>query len=426
MTPYWVLLGKHTQAFENSQFLIKWLWLLKNSLPSDASFVTINDKIELGLFSCGIIMKEKFTVLIVDDDPLSLEYYRSIIIPVGLDVITCESVTSAKQIIQSNSMPDMILTDIVMKTDTCGIELLKWTRQHYPHIPVLLSTDLGSKNTAISALKLGALDFFEKTTRIEKITSTLEQIIKTIESERQLELMRARTRKMDKLATIGVMASTIIHDIKNPLFKVDIKMQQALSKFEKDPSKSKNKIEEATELLQSVFKIITTQLAQLHGDKIELKPSSAQKIIDDAIAIAIPNLSSYRIKLIRDIPEKIIEFPCHHMQVIQVLANLLNNAAHAIQKLDERWIKISLVEDEAADKVYFTVTDSGSGIPVEIQEKIFEILFTTKSSDEGTGLGLGIARNMIRQQKGDLFLDKTAANTQFVVSMLKQQPPQNP
>ncbi|MDB2447422.1 response regulator [bacterium] len=364
-------------------------------------------------------MSQDITLLIVDDDAMSLEYFNSLLIGFDIKTQTAMSVGEAKNVIIQDYLPDIVITDIVMEKET-GLDLLLWIKNSYPHIPVIVSTGFASKETAIEALKLGATDFFEKSDRLEKIQKSVEHVIKLVKHRRQMEAMRERTGKMDRLATLGVMTSTIIHDIKNPLFKVDIKLKQAAKKLTTDLDTSAKKIDEAQEVLKSVFEIIKSQLTHLRGGEVSLRPTSVNKMLDDAISIAIPNLSNYGTKLIREIPDNDLSIPCSEIQIIQVLANLLNNAAQAIQDLDERWVKISLVDHK--DSVEITVTDSGTGIPAELQDKIFEVLFTTKQDGEGTGLGLGIAKNIILQHHGRLTLNKESPNTQFIVQLLKNPP----
>jgi len=119
-----------------------------------------------------------------------------------------------------------------------------------------------------------------------------------------------------------------------------------------------------------------------------------------------------------------IEFPLHEIQLYgrlvqlsQVFINLISNSVDAIDQLPERWIKIKAVEN--LDHIRFEISDSGSGIPDNVADKIMQPFYTTKNLGQGTGLGLSISDGIIKDHKGQFFLDKNAKNTTFVVILPK-------
>jgi signal transduction histidine kinase len=101
-----------------------------------------------------------------------------------------------------------------------------------------------------------------------------------------------------------------------------------------------------------------------------------------------------------------------------VALNLLNNAFDAIQSLEEKWIKISF--SDIGDWVKIIVTDSGPGIPFDVQMKMMQPFYTTKEIGKGTGLGLSISKGIIERHNGRLYLDNTSPNTQFVIALPKK------
>lgn len=105
------------------------------------------------------------------------------------------------------------------------------------------------------------------------------------------------------------------------------------------------------------------------------------------------------------------------MQISQVLVNVIGNAIDAIAGLSEKWIRVEVYDKN--DKVFFTITDSGKGIPLEIQEKIMHPFFTTKGVNIGTGLGLSISKSIIEEHGGFLNYNVSSPNTQFVFELRK-------
>ncbi|RME41002.1 MAG: ATP-binding protein [Deltaproteobacteria bacterium] len=87
-------------------------------------------------------------------------------------------------------------------------------------------------------------------------------------------------------------------------------------------------------------------------------------------------------------------------QLRQVLVNLLLNAAQAMQGRG----RIDLELDQNGGLVELLVRDDGPGVPAEVAEKIFEPFYSTKSSDEGTGLGLSLCRKLVEDHGGSLDL----------------------
>jgi len=105
------------------------------------------------------------------------------------------------------------------------------------------------------------------------------------------------------------------------------------------------------------------------------------------------------------------------VQLSQVFINLITNACHAVEHLEERWIKIQLKESDSFYEI--VVSNSGPQIPEEIQEKIFQPFFTTKDPGKGTGLGLSLSKNIIEMHKGHLALDLNSANPRFSIQLPK-------
>jgi two-component system NtrC family sensor kinase len=108
---------------------------------------------------------------------------------------------------------------------------------------------------------------------------------------------------------------------------------------------------------------------------------------------------------------------CAPPLLVQVLSNLLENAAHAVGR--GGWIELALRVDvsRGEPRVQFIVTDSGPGVPRELRDRIFEPFFTTKPAGAGTGLGLSLAREIVQHHDGALELRELASRHAFVVEL---------
>lgn len=107
------------------------------------------------------------------------------------------------------------------------------------------------------------------------------------------------------------------------------------------------------------------------------------------------------------------ELLCFPDELNQVWTNLIHNALYAMQNVGTLTIT-TLVEDNS---IVVKITDSGSGIPLEIQDKVFTSFFTTKPAGEGSGLGLGICKRIIDKHQGKIALESKLGETTFTVTL---------
>tara|TARA_R110001592_G_scaffold60360_5_gene183470 strand:- start:2298 stop:4205 length:1908 start_codon:yes stop_codon:yes gene_type:complete len=107
------------------------------------------------------------------------------------------------------------------------------------------------------------------------------------------------------------------------------------------------------------------------------------------------------------------ELLCYPDELNQVWTNLIHNALYAMQNVGTLTIE-TRVENNA---IVVSMTDDGSGIPKEIQEKVFTSFFTTKPAGEGSGLGLGICKRIIDKHQGDISLVSRPGETTFTITL---------
>lgn len=100
-------------------------------------------------------------------------------------------------------------------------------------------------------------------------------------------------------------------------------------------------------------------------------------------------------------------------QFIQVIVNLITNAADAIKRFRERWIRISTERD--GKKVYIRVIDSGNGVSPALAHKIMSPFFTTKK--DGVGLGLALSSSIVAGWGGELRVNQKYENTCFEIAL---------
>ncbi len=227
----------------------------------------------------------------------------------------------------------------------------------------------------------------------DSLSKTEKQLLKQNETLiSTIETKSAELVKSERLATIGTMASRIAHDLKNPLTIMqtysDILSPEILSKLDyADKEKwlrMQNSILDMNRIIEDVLDFARTT-------EIKKKPVSFLRIL----RLALNNVSSsYAITI--HLPEKDMSVNCDARKMEGVMSNLLNNAVHALDGQGE--IKVTTSVDSKF--MIIQVKDSGNGISDKNLNKIFEPMFTTKTT--GTGLGLVICKSIVEQHGGTI------------------------
>ncbi len=238
------------------------------------------------------------------------------------------------------------------------------------------------------------------------------------------ELKRAQMQLMQssKMASLGEMASGIAHEINNPLSIIQVKVGQisdSVNSGETDAAKLIQKFNSIDRNVKRITKIIKgLRSFSRNGDHDAFVPTRLQTIFDDLLELCRERFKISNIDL--RLPEKIKgNIECRPIQISQVLLNLLNNSYDAIQGVPNAWVEVKIEELESMFKLY--VTDSGNGIPPEVALKMMQPFYTTKKVGHGVGLGLSIAKGIVEDHMGQLYLNMDSPNTEFIIELPKHQ-----
>ena len=238
------------------------------------------------------------------------------------------------------------------------------------------------------------------------------ELQKAVITQRELLLESA------KYQSLGQMASNLAHDINNPLFAIQGKLHQMRNLLSREQLDQKNcdQIVESVEAtilkLSQIVKGITTFAREGRGD--QMVSIRVDELVEGNLALALNRIKILRIDLeVRITPN--IQVICYPSFVSQILLNLINNA---IDALEGRELKKIIVEAHIENEwVHIIVKDSGSGVPVEIENKIFDSFFTTKAFGKGTGIGLSIAKGLAEAHSGDLKYQRSSNLTNFILRL---------
>ena len=205
----------------------------------------------------------------------------------------------------------------------------------------------------------------------------------------------------DQLASFGRLAAGLAHEIKNPLAGI----QGALEIMNQDAAEddsNKELYDEMLKELSRVNKTLQTLLQSARPAPARLATTEIRPLIDDLRRLMEPGLRRQNIQLTAELANGELQARVDEGKLRQVLINLVQNAAEAMEEGGEIVIQASPFPDSG---LVLAVQDNGPGISEEQQRKVFEPFFTTKFS--GTGLGLAISRSLVEQHGGTLEVQST-------------------
>jgi signal transduction histidine kinase len=236
---------------------------------------------------------------------------------------------------------------------------------------------------------------------------------------REVADLRHRLVTSARLAAVGELAAGIAHEINNPMAFVRSNLSQleahwknVRAELERGDSNAALRAElgDVDELLSDSLEGVDRAVEIVRGVRNFAHPSQDQdgrepvdlhRLLEDALRLIAPQLRG-RIQVERAFGQ-LPEVPGSPQQLRQVFVNLLLNASQAIAPSGRIRLETRIEQNRAL----VVVDDDGPGIPPEIIDRIFDPFFTTKPVGEGTGLGLGIAYQIVRSHGGAIRVEST-------------------
>ena len=420
------------------------------------------------------------TILIVDDNPTNLKVLSEALTGDGFQVSVALDGESALEQMKYHQ-PMLVLLDVMMP----GIDGFETCRRmksdsSFHEIPVIFMTALSETEHKVRGLAIGAVDYITKPFQHEEVLARVKVHLRLRSLSQQLEAqnallkhfnetleekVEARTAELqqaqvqliqqEKLSSLGQMVAGIAHEINNPVNFIYgnvvpaheyvndlLKLIQLYRSRYPDPT-----IQETIEEMD--FDFISTDLPKLLDsmqigadrirdivrslrnfsrlDEADCKIVDLHEGIDNTLMILSHRLKAQsleEIKLIREYGT-LPHVTCFPGQFNQVVMNLLANAIDELQsqRIARPEIRIR-TERIDPDWVSIRIIDNGSGIPEEVQQKIFNPFFTTKEVGKGTGLGLSISHQIIVGKHGGRLCCRSnqGQGTEFSIEIPIRQP----
>lgn len=254
-------------------------------------------------------------------------------------------------------------------------------------------------------------DIYSKSVALVEDISDQQQLQHKLNAERTAQITSA------KMASIGILAAGVAHEVNNPLHILKnyvSSLQEDLPK--KDLAKITAAMDRSIDQISSIVKSLLTYSRDESNDELSMVPLSVA--IDNAVTLLTEQLRTQGIafKTIGERP-KDIKLKCLPGELSRVFYNIISNAIDAIESVEDRWISCDIRKNAALRTVEIRIANAGPLLGSEAAEKFALPFFTTKPVNKGTGLGLFISAKILEGYRGTLTIDRTNKHTCFMVSL---------
>src|SRR5437867_4358892 len=375
-------------------------------------------------------------ILIVDDESANVRLLERVLEREGYTNL--KSTTDARQALPlyTEFRPDLVLLDLAMPylDGFQVLERIKPLISSQTFLPILVLTADITMETKRRALESGAKDFltkpFDRVEVLLRIKNLLETRLLHQELARHNESLeqtvRERTERLlqtEKLATMGGLLAGVAHELNNPLTVV-IGQTHLLRAGGAGTSlvQRAQKIHAAADRCVRIVRNFLALARQHTPQRGEVRVNS---VIREAVELLAYELRTSGIEVVFDLDEDLPVLWADAHRLHQVLVNLIVNAQHAMREVPSpRRLTLATRFDRERGHVRLEVSDTGPGIPREIQPRIFEPFFTTKPSGQGTGLGLSLCQGIVQEHDGAITVEsEPGRGATFLIELPVLAPP---
>ncbi len=398
-----------------------------------------------------LISNKTWKILVVDDEPDVIAVTKLVLGDYEFDgreleFLFADSAGEAIDVLSQTQDIAVILLDVVMERDDAGLDVVRYLRDdmdnyltriiirtgqpgEFPESEIVENYEINDykikselteehlRNAITVALRsycdIMTIEYYrnnlqalvdEKTAQLQGLNDALAQRVE-VETQKRMEKERMLVQQ-SKMATVGEMLSIIAHQWSQPLSI----MSMLASELRIQELTESNAIRSSESLKQQ----ITYMSKTLRDFSQFFKPSKTRAVFDivsainDTVALLSYALKQNSISVELEFDENdSFELYGYKNEFEQVALNVIKNSIDAIvekqSSIDpferiEQVIRIKLSQDDRHTKISFI--DEAGGIPSEILEKVFDIYFTTKSEDKGTGIGLYMVKMIIKDSFG--------------------------
>lgn len=260
-------------------------------------------------------------------------------------------------------------------------------------------------------------------------SQTLEQRIN--DKTEELEEMHRGMVQVEKMASLGKMAATVAHELNNPLSGIVTYAKLLMRKLGRklpDEDDEKNDMIEELDLIRSESvrcgNIVKDLLIFSRESKADFSKTSLHRAVERALNLVDHHIQLRSLHLQTDLTLEDDLVVCDEEQIVQALVALLMNAIESMQEGGQLTVSTKEITEDRISKVEILLSDTGIGIPQEIQDKIFDPFFSTKNETKGVGLGLAVVYGIVQRHQGTISVESTPGEgTAFHILLPRERKP---
>ena len=320
-----------------------------------------------------------------------------------------------------NNKIDIVITDINMPNMN-GLEMSKAIKNIAPNKPILIFSAHNEVKCFIDAIKIGIEGYILKPFDIEQFIQVLYKVIKNInisqdnfeyknslEQQVQIQVNELRLKdkilaQQSKMASMGEMLDIIAHQWKQPLNIISMK-SELICMFDKDTKTvNQDEVLECKDEIHHQIDHLLSTLSEFRNffrmdyniEKVNLKS------ILDSIALLLKDELLKNLITLELIYSDDLFVLANENDIKHLIINLINNSKEEMLEANIKNKIITIECIKVDEKIEITLKDRGRGIPQNIIDNIFDVHFTTKEKNGGTGIGLYMCKEIVRKYNGKI------------------------
>jgi len=237
-------------------------------------------------------------------------------------------------------------------------------------------------------------------------TGFIRDLTERQQTEEQLQELQTELARLSRLTAMGEMASTLAHEINQPLSAISNYLQGCNRLLEpvQHPNvpRIRDVLAETTRQTLRAGHIIRQLREFVTRGETEKQPENISKLVEEASALALVGAREVGIKTVFRFASHTDMVMVEKVQIQQVLLNLMRNAVEAMQDSERKELLVTTSVPNG-DKITVSVADTGSGLSEEITERLFQPFVTTKPA--GMGVGLSISKRIVEAHGGEMWVE---------------------
>jgi signal transduction histidine kinase len=218
---------------------------------------------------------------------------------------------------------------------------------------------------------------------------TLHDLESVRELESELELSR-------RLAAIGRLTSGVGHEVKNPINAIVVHLELLRNKLSGPDARAMRHLEIIESEIQRLDRVVQTLVDFSRPVELQLKEQDLRRVVSGVLMLASAELETHNVRVSSHMPERPLITKVDADLIKQAILNVVLNGAQSMAQGGE--LHVSLREEGRMAAI--EIADSGSGIPPDIRNKIFDLYFTTRK--DGSGIGLAMTYRIIQLHNGSI------------------------